>query len=189
MKRFASSFVLGVMLMSTTSAPAAEIDGVKLPDAVTVERKTLTLNGFGVRTKTVFRFKVYVAALYLEAPKGRAEDILGAEGIRRLVLRFTHNASKRRIAEEIVGGLEDNTKAPRDALSNRIAALRGALPEARDGEELAITYMPGKGTTLAMAGGREITFRGRDFADAIFSAWLGPEPLDRDLKAHLLGAK
>ena len=38
--------------------------------------------------------------------------------------------------------------------------------------------------TLAMA---QTTLPGKDFADAIFSVWLGAKPVDGDLKKGLLG--
>ena len=52
-------FVSGVLL-------AVEVGGVKLPDTVSADGKTLKFNGAGIRKKAIF--KVYVAALYVETP-------------------------------------------------------------------------------------------------------------------------
>ena len=51
---------------------------------------------------------------------------------------------------------------------------------------LDFTYVPGAGTVVR-GQGKEITIQGKDFADALFSAWLGPKPVNADLKHELLG--
>ena len=53
---------------------AGEVAGVKMADTVSVEGKTLKLNGMGLRKKVVF--KVYVAGLYLETPSPAGEAIM-----------------------------------------------------------------------------------------------------------------
>jgi hypothetical protein len=55
------------------SAAAGKLAGVALPDSITVESKTLVLNGMGIRKATIFRAKAYVAGLYLEN-KSRSAD-------------------------------------------------------------------------------------------------------------------
>jgi Chalcone isomerase-like len=35
--------------------------------------------------------------------------------------------------------------------------------------------------------GEEMPIPGKDFADALCSVWLGPDPVDRGLKRRLLG--
>ena len=47
-------------------ACAAELAGVVMPEQVTVDGKTLVLNGLGLREATFLRVDVYVAGLYLE---------------------------------------------------------------------------------------------------------------------------
>ncbi len=39
-----------------------------------------------------------------------------------------------------------------------------------------------------MRGVEKGVIEGKDFADALFSVWLGSDPVDRDLKKALLGA-
>ena len=60
------------------------------------------------------------------------------------------------------------------------------IPDAKKGSTIVITYVPGTGTVLARPGDRQV-IPGKDFADALFSVWLGREPVDSDLKAGLLG--
>ena len=61
-----------------------------------------------------------------------------------------------------------------------------AIPDLRAGESITITYIPGQGTVVKAAASDEITVAGKDFADALFSVWLGPQPVDDELKNEML---
>jgi hypothetical protein len=41
-----------------------------------------------------------------------------------------------------------------------------------------LTYVPGKGTELALNKGLKGVIEGPDFAGAVLSMWLGPEPIN-----------
>lgn len=167
---------------------AAEVHGVKMPDSAAVEGKPLKLNGMAVRTKTFLNIKVYVAGLYLEALSDHPDQIIASDSVRRIQMQMTHNAPKERLADEIRDGVKHNAKdmAP---LKERLDRFLSGVPDLKEGQALSITYVPGKGTSITGAGGSEVTVPGKDFADAVFSAWLGKNPLDDDLKKRLLGAK
>ena len=57
------------------------------------------------------------------------------------------------------------------------------------GDRYSLTYIPGKGTTLSLNGVPKGTVDGADFAAALFSIWLGPNPIDSNFKQALLGKK
>src|SRR5688572_5372831 len=164
-----------ILLLSLFSARAlaAEVHGVRLPDSIVVGGKALKLNGIGVRTKSIFNIKVYVAALYLETTSNDPERIVAADGVRRIILRMTHNAPKDRLKEELLDGLEKNSKSMLPGLKARIDRLFGAIPDLKEGHELSITYVPGKGTSIKGTKGGELTVPGKDIADAILRVWLG----------------
>jgi hypothetical protein len=65
--------------------------------------------------------------------------------------------------------------------------VNAAIPDLKKGDELTITYLPGKGTRVQSKGGQELSVEGKDFADALFSVWLGKSPVDGDLKDGMLG--
>jgi len=48
--------------------------------------------------------------------------------------------------------------------------------------------LPGKGTVVTAKGTEKGTIEGKDFADALFAVWLGPNPVQEDLKKALLGS-
>jgi len=70
-------------------------------------------------------------------------------------------------------------------LRSRLDLLEDALPAPRKGNVLSFTYLPGVGTVMR-GQGRELTIRGKDFADALLSVWLGPKPIGGALKHQLL---
>ena len=70
----------GAALGAHVPAPgtAGELAGVTLADQVTVEGRTLVLNGMGLRQATILRVHVYVGGLYLEARSADASQIMAS---------------------------------------------------------------------------------------------------------------
>ena len=66
-----------VMLLFATPAVGAELNGVTLPDTISVNGKTLVLNGLGLRKKAFI--KVYVAGLYLPHKIKGTKAIIAAD--------------------------------------------------------------------------------------------------------------
>jgi hypothetical protein len=56
----------------------------------------------------------------------------------------------------------------------------------KSGDRCALTYVPGKGTTLSWNGTPLGTAAGEEFAVGFLGIWTGANPLDRDLKRLLL---
>ena len=180
MKRY-----LLIAALVATSALAAEFEGVKVPDTVTVDGKTLQLNGQGLRQK--FVFKVYVASLYVEHPSKNPADIIKADEVRRVEMKMLRDLDKKAIVDAINEGFEKNTSnmAP---LKERLAKFTEKITDVKKGDTLVIQYLPGKGTLIEGAKDSYVA-EGKDFADALFSVWLGAKPVDENLKKGMLGSK
>lgn len=177
-----------VLAVCVPGAFGAEIHGVELPDSRVVAGKTLRLNGLGARVKSFLNVRVYVAGLYLEAPSDDARRIIATDGTRRIELRMTHAAPRARLTREILDGIERNARDDMPTLRQRLDLFLAGIPDLKEGGLLSITYVPGVGTHMDATGAGDVTVPGKDFADAVFSAWLGEHPLDGELKARLLGA-
>ena len=179
--------VLAALLSVAIVSPvfAREVAGVTLPDTATVEGKTLKLNGMGLRTKVVF--KVYVLGLYLETPSRDATAIISSDQIKSLRMSLLRSVGGAKIAETIMEGFERNSKAQMGALKARLDKLRAMIPDVVKGDEIVLTYVPGKGTLVSAKGAEKGVIEGKDFADALFSVWLGANPAQEDLKKALLG--
>src|SRR5512142_2866088 len=80
-------------------ALAGEAAGVKMPDTITVEGKTLKLNGIGLRKKLMF--KVYVAGLYVETPTNAPEAIISSDQVKQVRLHVLRSLKASQVTEAI----------------------------------------------------------------------------------------
>ena len=185
--------LMGVsMSASLLPAPVAavEVSGVRLDDRARVAQTDLVLNGAGMRTK--FVFKVYVAALYLQEKKGTTADILALPGPKRVSLRLVRELSAEQLVEALEEGIRDNiTPAERDALKPRLAelaAIMAGVKQGKDGDLIAIDFIPGSGTQVSLNDAvRGKPIAGDDFYRTLLRIWLGDNPVSKDLKKALLG--
>jgi hypothetical protein len=182
MSRFAAALVLSLAFV--TAAHAKEKEGVQIPDTVEVDGKTLKLNGAGVRTKIFF--KVYVAGLYLEDTTKSAQEAISADGTKRVTLVLLRDLDKNQVSEAIREGFQKNT-TNMAALKDRLDKLSGMFSDVKKGQQMVLTYVPGKGTTVAVNGTEKGTIEGKDFNDALLAVWLGKQPVDEDCKKGMLG--
>ena len=166
-------------------ATAKEVAGVNFTDTATVGGQSLTLNGVGLRRKAIF--KVYVLGLYLQTPSKDAAKVIAADELKQVRMVMKRDLKKDQISEAIVNGFKANAKDTLPALQARLDKLAAALPDLKEGQELTITYAPGKGTQINTSTGQSLSLEGKDFADALFSVWLGAEPVDGGLKDAMLG--
>src|SRR4051812_44265551 len=87
---------LALLFLSLSISPAfaAVKAGVEASDQLSVEGKTLKLNGLGVREATIFHVDVYVAGLWLERPTHDAGEILSKDSDLKLIqLNFVHRVT------------------------------------------------------------------------------------------------
>ena len=187
MLRAMKNLTLAAALLVAVSAAAfaAEVSGVKVPDTETVDGKNLKLNGAGLRKKAIF--KVYVAGLYVENPIHDATALLSSNQIKSMRLHMMRNLKGRQISDAIIEGFERNSKAQQDKLKSRLDQLTAMFPDVAEGDDVVMTWIPDKGTKVTIRGTDRGTIEGRDFADALFAVWLGPDPVQDDLKKALVG--
>ena len=180
------NWISGLLLLGLAAvASAGVVAGVTMTETMGVEGKNLKLNGMGLRTKVVF--KVYVAGLYLETPSKDAAAILSTDQVKSIRLSILRSLKGSQVSEAIEEGFEKNSKAQMPALKARLDKLASMLPNVEKGDDILLTYAPGKGTVVTVKGAEKGVIEGKDFADALFSVWLGAHPVQEDLKKALLG--
>jgi hypothetical protein len=184
MKKLAAALAVAALALP---AHAVKVGGVDFPDSIDVDGTALKLNGAGLRKK--FVIKVYAGGLYLAQPSKDAEAIVSADQPKRVRMVFLRDVSRDQVMDAYREGFRNNSAGPNlDALLKQLDQLAPAIPNLKEGAEMFVTYVPGKGTTVAAAGGGSpVTVPGKDFADAIFRNWLGKEPADESLKDGMLG--
>ena len=171
-------------LASMFNLHAGTLASVTLPETVHAGNSTLVLNGMGLRTK--FMVKVYVAGLYLAQKSSDPQAILKADVPKRIVMHFVRDVSKNQIADGFTESFENNMPEAAKTLKPDIDRLFAALEAAKDGDEIVFTYLPGTGTSLAIAGKDKLTIAAPAFSEMLFSVWLGPKPPNAALKKGIL---
>jgi hypothetical protein len=188
--RIVAAILAGVATVSV--AVAAEVGGVKLDDKVRVAPggPELVLNGAGIRTR--FFVKVYVGALYLPEKKTAAADVLALPGAKRMHLAMLRELTAQQLADAVNEGfVANNPPADQERYKSQLAELlatMNALGAAKNGEAIALDFVPDSGTRVLVNGaakGKPIPDEG--FYRAILKIWLGDKPVDADLKRGLLG--
>lgn len=181
--------VLPLMLCAQI-ALAAEVAGVKVDERVKLGSFELQLNGAGVRTKAFF--KVYVAGLYLSEKKTNVADVLALPGAKRVSMRMMRELSAKQLTDALDEGIRDNTPSvEQEVLKDRLVELTAtmnALQSAREGDVIALDWVPGSGTRVVLNGEpKGGAIAGEDFYRALLRIWLGDNPVSGSLKRALLG--
>jgi hypothetical protein len=174
-------------LLAASTATAGTRAGVTVPDRVTVEDKTLTLNGMGLREATFLKVDVYVAALYVEHPSSDPAALIASNDAKMIVLRFKHSVDHHDIVVAWDQGFKRNATVPFKQLAPQIAQLDSWMPSFSKGDTLTFIVMPGKGVAVDINGTRKGVVGDGDFARSLVSVWLGPYPPSGDLKRGMLG--
>ncbi len=185
-KRLLGMTTLWLAVAAVTLAAVNEVAGVKMESTASVEGKTLQLNGMGLRKKLFF--KVYVAGLYLESRSKDAPSVISSEQIKSIRLHILRNLSGSELSDAISEAFWRNVKSPRSVFEGRLQRLAKMFPSVVSGDNITLTYVPGKGTLVFAKGQEKGVVEGKDFADALFAVWLGDNPVQDDLKRALLGS-
>jgi long-chain acyl-CoA synthetase len=174
------------VLFASMAANAAVVEGVRLDDRIAIEGRSLVLNGAGVRAKLVL--KVYVAALYV--PK-RTRDVRSvfASVPRRLQMNMLLTVSSGEIIDALLDTMADNSSAAElaavKAETDQLVALIRPFKEVNKGDTITLDFVDG-GTNLGWNGKFQGRIPGEAFNRALLRIWLGPKPVQQDLKLQLL---
>jgi hypothetical protein len=185
MRLLARVLACSTSLLLTSSALAREVAEVQVPEAATVGGKALVLNGVGIRKKLFI--KVYVGALYLPQQRADAAAILAEDAPWKVSMFMKRDVDHEKIVGAFQEGFEHNSPGELPQHLASLKAWEAILQDLKSGQELAITYVPGEGTTLAAPGGKASTVPGPTFGAAILRNWLGARPADDGLKRAMLG--
>jgi len=184
--RIVRSFLILLLLAAPPTAMARTLEGVELPDTLERGGELLHLNGAGIREK--FFFDIYLAALYLPEPQTDAQAILAANPPWRLRMHFLYRkVGQDKLADGWEAGFAANLTAQELAgLRARLDHFKSLFPTLHKGDEVILDHFPGQGVSVTIRGQTLGRIQGDDFARALLSVWLGPEPVTQELKRALL---
>lgn len=175
------------VLLAAMAANAALVEGVRLDDRVAIKGRSLVLNGAGVRAKLVL--KIYVAALYLPKRTKDARTVF-ASAPRRFQMNMLLTVSSDEIIDALLDTMADNSSAAELAAvkgeTDQLVALIRPFKEVKKGDTITLDFVDG-GTNLGWNGKFQGRIPGEAFNRALIRIWLGPKPVQQDLKRKLLG--
>lgn len=172
-------------LSAASTAGAETIEGVSFDPRATVNSEVLTLRGVALLRYMVF-IKAYVGAFYLQQDT-EIENVFGNVE-RRLVLHYFHGISAKDFAEATAEMIRKNVPSDRFlVLEPKIEQMNALYRDVEPGDRYAATYIPGKGTELALNGRPLGVVEGGEFSAAYFSIWIGKNPIDEGFRNKLLG--
>jgi hypothetical protein len=154
----------------------------------------LSLLGVGLRTKTFLKVKVYAIGLYvgdaaltgpLAAHRGKLgtpafyRDLVEGDFPKEVRLRFVRDVSASQIQEAMREALAGADKS-------RVDAFAGYFPALKSGQQCVIRWAPGGTLETTTAGEARPPIADKAFATSVFGVWLGPKPIQDDLKKALV---
>lgn len=163
---------------------AAEIGGIIFDDQYATADKVLKIRGSGVLRVMAF-VKVYAGALYL--PEDCPSKLALSDVPKRLEVEYFRSIAGADFGPATHKKISENVDPQTyERVRSRIEYHNSLYQDVQPGDRYALTYIPGKGTELALNGESRGVVEGADFAAALFAIWLGPRPISGSLKKELL---
>jgi hypothetical protein len=189
-RRRASALILTGLFGAPALAQVEVEGGHVFPPRADVAGRTLQLNGVGYRA--VAWFKGYAAALYLPRKVRSTEEVLALEGPKRIQMKMLVDVPAQEFVKAFGKGVNRNTPAAEiPVLRERMAEFDGqvgGLVKVRKGDLVDLDYVPARGLVFVVNGverGRPLP--GEDLYRALLRIFLGERPVDKELKAGMLG--
>jgi hypothetical protein len=171
----------------TPNVIGAEIEGVHFENTYETDGIQMKIQGTGLLRYLGF-IKAYVGALYLEEGSS-IEDVL-SDKPKRLEVEYFHAIKGEDFGISTNKVIAKNTDAlTLEKIRPQIDYHNSLYEDVHPGDRYSLTYIPGKGTELALNGKTKGIIKGADFASALFSMWLGEFPMNEPFKKQLLGLK
>ena len=180
-----------LLLLTALSAGAARIGDHTFDDRVRLAGSDLLLNGLGVRS--VAWLKGFSAGLYLSERVTTPGQALGQSGPKRLQMKMILDVETKEFVKAFNVSLQrNNTETERAALKARVEQFDRTLAQigkVKKGDVVNLDFIPGKGLVVSVNGAPQGTpVAGEDLYAGLLKVFIGDRPVDKNLKAGLLGA-
>ena len=178
--------ILLLILLTPLNVSAVRVADVSFEPLVPTAAADLNLRGAGL-LRFLGMFKVYAGAFYLDedAPLSKALE----DHAKRLEVQYFRSFKGEEFGPATIKLMQKNVDASTMArLADEIAYHNSLYEDVKPGDRATLTYLPGKGTELALNGRVLGVIEGAEFASALFSIWIGAQPIDQNFKRQLLGS-
>ena len=152
----------------------------------------LQLNGLGLRA--VAWIRGYAAGLYLPEKASTPAQVLASTGPKRIQLKMMLDVEAREFIKAFDVGVRRNSSvAEQAALAERMAQFDRTIAHVGavcKGDVVDLDFVPAQGLVLTINGKpRGQPIPGEDLYAGILKIFIGELPVDKKLKAGLLGAQ
>jgi len=176
-----------VFISVTPNVNGAEIEGVHFENSYETAGIKMKIQGTGLFRYLGF-IKAYAGAFYLEEGSS-LKDVL-SDKPKRLEVEYFHALKGEDFGITTNKVIAENTDAlTLEKIRPQINYHNSLYEDVQPGDRYSLTYIPGRGTELALNGKTKGIIKGADFASALFSMWLGEFPMNKPFKKQLLGLK
>lgn len=162
---------------------------VKLPTSVTVDQIPLQLNGAGIRSK--FFLDIYHIGVYATPQTSDATYLIQSRQPRRISMNLLRKVDSETMYNALLEGVRHNasnaTLVNFNPYLEEMHTFFKRLIVLKKGDTVLFDLIPGKGIKVSIRD-QYLEIASDDFAQAILKIWLGEHPVDKKLKAALLGA-
>lgn len=182
---------LGLILLALPLySGAMTVEGVDVPDTYSYEGEKLTLTGAGSRSK--WFMDLYVAGLYLSSAETEsAKAIIESDEPQAITLNITSGMiTSERMRDATLDGFDAATEGDTSAIQDDIDRFMAVFEEKiEEGDQFDLVYIPEEGVSVLKNGQHKDTLGDLAFKRALFGIWLSENPVDKDLKARMVGQR
>lgn len=173
-------------LLFLTNTYAKEIAGINFPDTITAQKKTLKLNGVGLREATFLKIKVYAGALYVENHSQDGLALAKSKESKILKMNFIRDVEAKKIKEAFKEGYEKNCDELCGGNKQHLEKLLAKVEDLNKGDTMELRF---NGRNLEFVKNDQVkeTFDSKEFSEIILKIYVGNNPPNESLKKGLLG--
>jgi len=179
---------LGLLCVTMTTAPAKEIEGVKVPGKLQVSGKSLTLQGAGVRQVTFLGFpvKVYVGAFYASQQVTSLDNAVSAPKPMQFDFTFLRSVGQSDVTKSWNAQFAASNTYTYPGFEQDLAKFVAAFGPLNNGDVESVRLLDGE-TQVFDKGQLKATIPGQNFQKAFLSLWFGSKPVTPELKNLFMG--
>jgi len=180
--------IIFYLFIFSTLSYTQTINGVVLKDKIKVHDQDLFLNGAGTRNK--FFIDIYVGALYVVDTTNDAVSIINSTTIKSMHLHIISNWISRKLLKTALRSelKSSSTVKEMDQLQKEIEVFLSTFnEEIRKGDQFIFNIIPGIGVEVYKNSKLIKSIQGDQFSKRLLQLWIGRLPVDKKLKAEILG--
>jgi hypothetical protein len=162
---------------------------LQTPEQEEAETFTVRRNGIGLCEWGLLRIDLYEAALYLERPSRKAEEVIDSNQVKHLRLHFVRRLTEKQMHRAYRASFHVNAAKEREPYQERIDRFIQLIPAVDKGDTLTFTSFPERWLEIRRSDKLLGRIEGDDFARLFFRMYVGPHPPTEALRRGLLGIR